>query len=206
MTQTGKTVDPLRKMHCKVKAAVMKEFTKILPNKTKDIIKKLSKGSTSTFAKNYSELTVDERSADDVLKFEELANEKLDELMTFGGSEESHENDVGKSKMVSFAPAKAGKDGGSDYDKAWTINANACIKSDMARRRQLKTLVLVTNAWLKRLKVYMSTTPLFRLSPLHRGHAAVPPQRRWQPRRADLRLHPGEDRRGIMYCLFLTRV
>jgi hypothetical protein len=61
-------------------------------------------------------------------------------LMTFGGSEESHDSDSGKSKMVSFSPPKAGRDGGADFDKAWTINANASIKSDMARRIQLKPL------------------------------------------------------------------
>ena len=60
--------------------------------------------------------------------------------MTFGGSEESHDSDSGKSKMVSFSPPKAGRDGGSDFDKAWTINANASIKNDTARRIQLKPL------------------------------------------------------------------
>jgi hypothetical protein len=172
--QTNIVVEPLREMHGMVKSAVITEFVRILPNTTKSIIKKLCKGN-SAFPKNYSELVAVDRTAEDVEQFENMARERLEDLMTFGGSEESHDSDSGKSKMVSFPPpkvrqflmpnriqaeltlramncfsfvylfkpcryTKAGRDGGSDFDKAWTINANASIKNDMARRIQLKPL------------------------------------------------------------------
>ena len=50
-------------------------------------------------------------------------------------SEESHESEAGKSKTVSFAPARPGKDGSSGFDKAWTLNTNASIKSEMGSQQ-----------------------------------------------------------------------
>ena len=128
--QTAQVVDPLRKLHSMIKDAVVVEFDRILPNTTKSINDKLCKAN-SKFPKSLFDVPADERVAEHVTLFKDTARERLDDLMTFGGSEESHEFDSGKSKMVSFAPSKAGRDGGADFDKAWTINANASIKNDM---------------------------------------------------------------------------
>jgi hypothetical protein len=114
-------VDPLRVIHTMIKAAIMTEYARICPQSTKSIVKKLK------LTKNLFELTAEERNPDEVALFNDMARDRLEDQLTFGGSAESADAEAGKSKMISYAPAKAGKDGGSDFDHAFTMNVNSGI-------------------------------------------------------------------------------
>lgn len=125
--QKGAVVDPLRDVHELIKAAIVDSFHTILPKTTSIMLKKMRKKNN----KIPEDLFQQDHEAPEFVKvkesFVEAAREKIDEICIFGGSEEDFDMHRGKAKMVSFAPAKTGKDGKS-YDKAWTVNVACPIK------------------------------------------------------------------------------
>lgn len=126
-TQPGGVVGPLRAIHEQIKQAIGDEFHTVLPKTTRVILGRLNKKNKQIpldlFDKDWMS---DKFSTVRDIFFDE-AREKVDEICVFGGSEEDFEMHVGKSKMVTFVPAKTGKDG-KTYDKAWTVNVSCPIK------------------------------------------------------------------------------
>ena len=129
MEQTSVVVDPLREIHALVKQSIVNEFHRILPKTCKSMLVKMHK-KDKDIPLDLFEKPEEERNAYPLAEmrdlFMERALEKVDEIFIFGGSEETYDLDAGKSKMISFAPEKNGKDG-KTYDKSWMVNVNAPI-------------------------------------------------------------------------------
>ena len=129
MDQSESVVDPLRDIHDKIKAHITHDkFHVILPKTTAQIVKKLN-AKHAWFPKDLFDVEEHLRDPKAMELFIATAEEKVDEICIFGGSEESHADETGKAKMVSFAPEKANNDGGV-YEKSWMINLKAPIETD----------------------------------------------------------------------------
>jgi hypothetical protein len=133
--QKNTVVEPLREIHDLIKTAIVIRFNEILPNTTRNMIKKFQQKKSKVAVPDNDQDIIKVLFSDDVSEqyeqfkaaFFEAAAEKIDEICTFGGSEEDFQMHRGKAKMVTFAPAKTGKDG-KNYDKAWTINVSCPIQ------------------------------------------------------------------------------
>lgn len=125
--QHAMIVDPLRAIHDRLKRAITETFHIVLPKTTRMMLTRINKKNKKV-PLNLFELDweSDAMTAPRELFFEE-AREKVDEICVFGGSEEDFEMHKGKAKLVSFAPAKSGKDG-KHYEKSWMVNIACPIK------------------------------------------------------------------------------
>jgi hypothetical protein len=82
----NQVVDPLREIHNMIKEAIIIEYARICPQTTKSMVKKLAKNNEG-FAQNLFDLSAEERPADDLALFNEMARDRLEDQLTFGGSE-----------------------------------------------------------------------------------------------------------------------
>jgi hypothetical protein len=129
MDQTEDMVEPLRSIYDKIKQHIVNDkFDVILPKTTATMVKKLN-AKHNWFPKDLFDVESAMRDPKATALFREAAKEKIDEIFVFGGSEDTFDEDSGKSKMVSFSPEKASKDGGT-HAKAWMVNLKAPVSMD----------------------------------------------------------------------------
>jgi hypothetical protein len=125
--QIAMAVDPLREIHTKIKQAVLDNFHILLPKTTSLLISRLTK-KDKKFPSNVFDTAASPAVVAYRATFTNEARERLDEIFIFGASEEDHDNQYGKSKMVAFAPAKQGNDG-KTYEKSYMVNISCPVRN-----------------------------------------------------------------------------
>jgi hypothetical protein len=119
-------VDELKAIHGKLKAAIIEQYSAVLPNSSFEIMEKLSNKNPEfptellTMEPPTAGKAADKYKAAMALFMEEITD-KVNQVFTFGASETHMKAHKGRAKMVSFSSASTNSNGKS-YPAAYMVN------------------------------------------------------------------------------------